>query len=263
MEFLKKHYEKILLGVVLLAVAVAAGFLPIKITSEKQKLTDLNSQRRNPKAAPLTNLDLTISDKAIARMSAATPLDFGPPNKLFNPMPWQQTRDVPPKLIPGTKVGPAAVMVTNITPLYLQITLDQVTVSDSGPKYVIGVEKQAAANPRDRTKKEAYCRVGDKNDTFKLLEIKGPADNPTNVVVELNDTGENAVVSKDPPFKRVDGYLADLRYAPENKPWPARRVGNTLSFNGEDYKIVTITKNEVVLLAPNQKKWTIKSSTPP
>ena len=66
MEFLKKHYEKILLGVVLLAVAVAAGFLPIKITSEKQKLTDLNLQKKNPKAAPLTNLDLTISDKAIA-----------------------------------------------------------------------------------------------------------------------------------------------------------------------------------------------------
>src|SRR6185369_83468 len=197
MDFLKKHYEKILLGVVLLGLAVAVGFLPIKITSEKQKLNDLSNARRSPKVAPLTNLDLTVSEKALKRMAVPALVDFSAPNKLFNPMPWQQTKDTPPKLIPGTKLGPVAAVVTNITPLYLRLTLDSVTVSDAGPKYVIGVEKQAAANTRDRTKKQNYCRVGDKNETFKLLEVRGPQDNPTNVLVELNDTGEKASVAKD------------------------------------------------------------------
>jgi len=258
MDFLKKHYEKLLLGIVLLLVAVAVGFLPIKINSEKQKLKDLSTQRRNPKVQPLTNLDMTLPDEALKLMATPKRYDLGPPNKLFNPMPWQQTRDNPPRLIPGVKVGPVAAVVTNITPLYLRLTLDSVTVSDSGTKYVIGVEKQAATNAKDRPKKQAYCKVGDKNETFKLIEVKGAPENPTNVVVELNDAGEHAVVAKDPPFKRVDGYMADLKYPPENKNWPARRVGSSLSFNGEDYKIVSITQNEVILLAPNKKKWTIK-----
>jgi hypothetical protein len=53
--------------------------------------------------------------------------------------------------------------------------------------------------------------------------------------------------------------MVDLKYAPENKSWINRRVGASLSFNGEDYNIVAITENEVVLSAKsNQKKWTIK-----
>jgi len=262
MDFLKKHYEKILLGVVLLGLAVAVGYLPIKITSEKQKLTDLSNARRSPKVAPLTNIDVTLPEMALKRMAAPALIDFSAPNKLFNPMPWQQTKDVPPKLIPGTKLGPVAAVVTNITPLYLRLTLDSITVSDAGPKYVIGVEKQAALNQRDRPKKQNYCRVGDKNDTFKLLEVKGPLDNPTNVIVELNDTGEKAAVAKDPAFKRVDGFTADLKYPPENKAWMGRRIGDSLPFNAESYKIVAITETEVILLAPNRKKWTITNSTP-
>jgi hypothetical protein len=52
-----------------------------------------------------------------------------------------------------------------------------------------------------------------------------------------------------------------LKYAPETKTWTNRRVGASLSLNGEDYNIVAITENEVVLSAKsNQKKWTIKYS---
>ena len=81
------------------------------------------------------------------------------------------------------------------------------------------------------------------------------------VVLELNDTGQRVTVTKEQPFRRVDGYMVDLKYAPENKTWTNRRVGASLSFNGEEYNIVAITENEVVLSAKsNQKKWTIKYS---
>ena len=71
--------------------------------------------------------------------------------------------------------------------------------------------------------------------------------------------GSGVTVTKDQPFRRVDGYMVDLKYAPESKVWTTRRVGAALSFNGEDYNIVAITENEVVLSAKsNQKKWTIK-----
>ena len=261
MDFLKKHYEKALLGLVLLGLAVAVVFLLFKVGNDKQALEDKSGQLLTPKVPPLTNLDMSVPEQALKRLATPAVFDFGAPNRLLNPMPWQQTPDK--RLIRSDKVGPTALVVTNITPLYLRLTLDSVTVSDSGPRYFIGIEKQAI-----KSKKQAYCTLNppSKNDTFTMLEVKGKADDPAQVkvVVQLNDTGERAVISTNQPFQRVEAYTADLRYPPENKPpWLARRIGATLAFNGEEYKIVAINQNEVVLAAPNQKKWTIKASATP
>ena len=70
MDFLKKHYEKVLLGVVLLGLAVAVAFLPFKIASEKQKLEDMRNQLIHPKVKELTNLNLTLPDTVLKRMAA-------------------------------------------------------------------------------------------------------------------------------------------------------------------------------------------------
>src|ERR1043166_4470876 len=138
MDFLKKHYEKLLLGIVLIGLAVAVAVLPFFISSEQQKLRDITSVVLNPKVTPLTNLNLTASEQALQRIGTPAAIDFGPPNRLFNPMPWQKAADG--KLIAGTRVGPTSLVVTNITPLYLRLTLDKVDagIPDSGPKYVIG-----------------------------------------------------------------------------------------------------------------------------
>jgi hypothetical protein len=98
-----------------------------------------------------------------------------------------------------------------------------------------------------------------------LRSVKeNPADGFTNVVLELADTGLKVEVGKDKPYERIDGYMVDLKYPPENKTFPSgRRVGAMLSFNGEDYKIVDIKENELVLSAPNSKKWSVKISASP
>jgi hypothetical protein len=264
MDFLKKNYEKVLLGVVLLGLAVAAAFLPFKIASEKQKLEDMRNTLIHPNVKPLTNLDLTVPDGVLKRMATPALIDFSSPNKLFNPMPWQKTVDGRLIRADATNVGPNAVTITKMTPLYLTLRLNEVTMLDTGARCKIGVENETAVSLKDR-KKEKYCKLGDKNEVFTLREVKGAADNPTNatVVLELNDTRQRVEVSKDQPFRRIDGYMVDLKYAPESKTWTSRRagVGLPLSFNGEDYNIVAITENEVVLSAKsNQKKWTIKYS---
>jgi hypothetical protein len=265
MDFLKKHYEKILLGVVLVGLAVAVAFLPFKIASEKQRLEDLRNTLIHPKVKPLTNLDLTVSESALKLMATPAPVEFSPPNKLFNPMPWQQTRDTPPRLIRSDKAGPTAAVVTNITPLYLRITFDSVNLgADGSAKYVIGVQKEASPVASQRNKKQSYLKLNDKNETFTISAVNGAPENPTNVVLTLNDTGDSVAITKDLAFKRVDGYMADIRYDPERKSWSKQRVGSSLSFNGEDYIIVAITQNEVVLSAKsNQKKWTIKPNASP
>jgi hypothetical protein len=263
MDFLKKHYEKIILGVVLIGLAVAVAVLPFFISSEKEKLDQMKSAVLHPKVKPLTNLDLTLPEQTLKRLASPAVIDFGPPNRLFNPMPWQKAADN--RLIARESVGPSRVVVTNITPLYLVLTLDSVNLSDAGPKYVIGIEKQAAASAGQRNKRQSLCSTNPptKNDTFTMLEVKGKPDEPSQIVVQLNDTGEKAVITKEQPFRRVDGYMADLHYDLEKKVWHNRRANSPppLTFNGEEYNIVAINQNEVVLSAKvNGKKWAVKAN---
>ena len=262
MDFLKKNYEKVLLGVVLLGLAVAVAFLPFKIASEKQKLADLRNQLIHPNVKPLTNLDLAGPESLLQKMAAPAVVDFSVPNKLFNPMPWRKAADGALIKVNATNIGPNALLITNRKELCLVITLDDVTVTEAGGRYRVGVKKEASSNPKEWAKTQKYCKLGDKNDTFAVREAKAAPDNPANVTLtlELNDTGDRVKVSKEQPFKRVDGYTVDVKYPPENTSFPpGRRKGATLSFNGEDYSIVDITENEVVLLAKsNEKKWTVK-----
>ncbi len=266
MDFLKKNYEKVLLSVVLLGLVVAVGYLPVKIASEKQKLEDMRISLM-PKAKPLPPLDMVTQDMTLKVMADAPVINFSDPNRLFNPMLWQKAADGKLLKANSANIGPNALQVTKRTELYLKLTLDNVAVVDTNTtKYVIGTERQAAAAAKDRTHKQTYCTIGTKADVYTMRAVEGAtADNPTNVtvVLELNDTGERVKVNKEKPYQRIDGYTVDLKYPPENKTFPAgRRVNDKLSFNGEDYKIVDISENEIVLLAlSNQKKWPVKYTT--
>ena len=78
------------------------------------------------------------------------------------------------------------------------------------------------------------------------------------MILQLADTGETVSLSKTKPFRRVDAYMADLKYDPEGRSWAGQRVGDDLKFAGDDYIIVDINQNEVVLSAKsNQKKTTL------
>jgi len=266
MDFLRKHYEKLILGLVLLGLGVAVAFLPFKISSEREALSALTTMIIKKPVKPLTNLDLTISENALKRMGVAAFVDFSTSNKLFNPIPWMQTKDSPPRLIPSNKAGPNLTVITNITPLYLRLSLDGVNLSaDSNTAvYVIGVVKEGSPKLADRTKKTTYCRINEKKDKegIILTQANGSLENPTNVVLELLDTGEKVTLTKEIGYKRIDGYAADVLYPPEHlPPWKNKRVGDLLKFNNEEYKIVAINPTELILSAnSNQKKWTIKSN---
>ena len=261
MDFLKKHYEKIILGIVLMGLLVAVGFIPVKIGSERQELEAKRERLIPHSVKPLSNLDLTMSEAALKRVSTQIVLDLGSVHRLFNAMPWQRGANGQLIKYDDSHIGPKAVTITKLTPLYLLISLDQVNTSDTGARYVIGVEKQAATMPSQRNKKGYYCKLNDKNEVFTLRKVDGPADNPTKLTLELNDTGEAVAITKEQPFKRIDGHMADLKYGPENKTWANKRIGAALSFNNEEYNIVAISENEVVLSAKsNQKKWPILAS---
>jgi hypothetical protein len=260
MQFLKKNYEKVLLGLVLFGLVVAVGFLPFRITSEKETLADLRQKRFDFPVKPLPALDTNRYERVLKRVGTPIDLDLSGTNRLLNPVRWLKSPEGPIKVPAG---GPFKLEITKITPLYLIITLDNVNVSESGARYVMTVEQQAAPKPSQRNRRIYYVSVGDKKDLFTLREAKGPPDNPTALVLDLSDSGERVSLSREKPFQRVDGYTADLRYPPESKTFPARRVGDRVPMREEAYNIVAITENEVVLSAPNGKKYTIRYNAAP
>jgi hypothetical protein len=263
MDFVKKHYEKILLGFVLLGLVGALVFLPFMIARDQQQLREWSYGFVHPKAMPLPMLDLGRETNALERLQSPYKLDFSTTNKLFNSVPWQRTPDgVLHKISAGNEVSLAAV--TKITPLYLILTLDSIETNEFGARYGISMERQAALLPAQRVKKPHFASVGEpvgeKNSGFVIKEVSGsPADpGALKLMVQLADTGETVAVSKDKPFRRVDGYTADLKYEPDKKTWQGQRLYANLKFAADDYIIVAIDQNSVVLSArSNQKKTTL------
>lgn len=268
MDFVKKHYEKILLTVVLLGLVGALVFLPFMIGSDQQKVREMTDVVLSPKVLPLPALDLTRQTNTFGRLQSPYSLDFSTTNKLFNPLQWQKKPNgdlIPVK--PGL-VGPEAAAITRIAPLYLIITLDaidtnSIATNEMTARFVMSVERQAAAVPGQRGKRQHYASVGEKIDAFTIRSVKGSLENPAQLelTLQLADTGEQATVSKDKPFRRVDGYSVDLKYDPEGKKWQAQRLNAVLKFYGDDYIIVAINQDSVILLArSNQKKTTLTYS---
>ncbi len=261
MDILKKHYEKIILGGVLLILVVSAALLPVMIGSERTSLEEQSNQIIRTVPKPLDPLNLSTQQMVFQQLQAGLTLDLADAHKLFNPVFWQKTpdgRNV--KIVTGDETGPQALSVTKSTPLYLTISLDSVSPGDATTpaRYIIGVEREADPVASKRRKKQYYATVGNKNDAFLLRKVNGPPDNPTGLVLELTEGGDEAIISKDKPFQRVDGYAVDLKYDLEKKTWNNERVGSQLRFGNEDYIIVAITKSEVVVLAKsNQKKTPI------
>jgi len=255
MEMLKKHYEKIILGGVLLVLAVGAASLPVMIGNER---ADLNEKaavlRQNPKS--LDPLDFSTQQVAVAELRVAPLLDFSATNKVFNPVLWQKTPDGQIiKVATGDETGPKALVVTKSTPLYLTMSLDGVNLTEASPRYTITVQDESAAERSKRSKKPYIATLNNKNDVFTIREINGPPDNPE-LVLELADGSGNISLKKGEPFTRVEGYMVDMKYPLENRTaWSGLRLGDKLTFGGETYNIVAITKTEVVVSAKsNQKK---------
>ena len=147
MDFLKKHYEKIILSLVLLGLVGALVFLPVLISIDQQKLDDMKNAVLVKSPKPLPFLDMSQFDNVLGRLNSPVGYDFSTTNKLFNPMQWQITVDKKMiKIKNGSEIGAEAVVITKIAPLYFVLTLDSVITNALGapPRYVIDVERPAA-----------------------------------------------------------------------------------------------------------------------
>jgi len=264
MQFLKKNYEKILLAVVVLAALGVVAFLPIIVSQQKQKLVDLENgvTRKFTKGEP--PVDLSADDTLLKRPESPVTLNLATPHKIFNPVRWQMK--------PGGQIIPnpagkevEVLQLTNTSPLYEIYSLVSVSVTAGLPThYGIGIAHETGATPSQRLPKVTYVAMNQTTNNFTVVAAEGPEEEPTSVTLLLSDTHQRVTISKEKPYKRVEGYMADLVYPPENKVFLNRRRtdASPICFAGECYKIVDIEESQVVLLQQsNQKQW-IKELNP-
>jgi hypothetical protein len=260
---LKRHYEKAILALALLGLIGAVVYLNNLKAAENEKIENYNRSIGRRKVKPVQSADVTALTGALAQSTNPPSHNFSPPHNLLNPVKWQRRSDgTLLKVETGKEIGPNALTIARIAPLNLIITLEQA----AGNGFNMGVTQEGATNVLLRRKYVSYVSTNSPTDrvhstkVFTLREVNRNAQ-PPEAAIELAD-GTRVTVSTNKPFTRIVGYKVDLKYPPEpNRNFNDRRVGDPLTLAGEDYNIVAITTNEVVVSArSNDRRTTIRNN---
>jgi hypothetical protein len=252
MEFLKKHYEKIVLCLVLLGLAAAAVWMRMAIERVHGSMGPApeaprrDTPRRGKATASSTTmppLDLSSNEATLAQMTNLPSFTLSGDHNLFNSVTWKRKSDG--TLLKIVKTGPDALVVTNITKLYTVIAYDHASGNGSGV-YVMAIQQHSDPQHPKRPVTE-YAKKDEKmkSGLYIIRDIKGDADDPSELDLELPATGETVAVAKDKPYEWVDSCVADLRYENESKTLSKVHVNDFITLDGEQYKIVEITTNAV------------------
>lgn len=259
MDFLKKHYEKLILSVVLLGLAIVAAFLPMKVNQEKEKEDQRKSELINPKIVPLAPVDLSTNQKVLAKVKAPINFDIAGRHNLFNPVTWvQKPNGEFIKVQTGNEIGIGALEVTAINPLQLVLTIDEVlpTAGAGGAteyKYQIGLLREGAGSKMAR----AMSKGGSDRNIGTLKDVLGPPENPTGLVITLPNRTQ-VTISKEKPYTEIIGYSADLFYEPSRFSRKGAKKGDPLLLGTEAYTIHNIEKDVVTFQAKSNQKTTQK-----
>jgi hypothetical protein len=262
-EVCRQHYEKLLLILALIVLAGAVAYLYMENEKEKEKIKEFFTDVKRTKVSPVQPANLTNFNASLATLQNPPSLDFGLPHYLLNPVKWKETPQL--DLIKEAKGTESLDLleVTSIIPLNFTIAFER----KAGPGFWINITNEVIAGGAGRRIAQFATLNATNTKVFILRDIKGPPppEDPAQeeewvkqaeFVLELKDSGERVAIAKDKPFVRAEAYQADLRYPPDNKTFLKQRVGAPLSFGGEEYRIVAINQNEIVLLGANDKKHT-------
>src|ERR1051325_2540685 len=257
MEFLKKHYEKLILSVVLLGLAVVAATLPMQVNKEKESEENRKQSLIGAKVTPLAPVDLNTNQTILEKVKKPIKFDIAGKHNLFNPVPWVEKPNGELVKIQGGNMGISALQVTAINPLHMIMSFDEVipTAGANGTnefKYQVTVIREGAASggKQGRAMSVGLSAAG----IGTLKEVQGTADNPTGLVMELPDR-TRVTISKDKPFAKIIGYAADLvcELPPVTK--KGAKVGDQVQIPPDVYIINAIDTNSVVLRDRRQKQF--------
>lgn len=256
MEFLKQHYEKVVLGVVLLALAGVAIWLPMKIKSDQDEVKAIVDQyKAEPSRKAVDPVDLAKVEQIREQTKTPPQADFSGKHNLFNSVRWIKTPEGTLEKVDEDTIGARRVVIDAIKPLQFTVEFEQ--LAGTGAGYNFRVTDESADRAADRRPKRVYSSMqAQKNDAFTLLSVNGPENDPLTFDIKINDTEEVIVVSKTKPYTATNGYAADLSYALEKKTWKDARVKQPLVFANDTNIVVDINPSEVILRAVSNEKTT-------
>jgi hypothetical protein len=254
MQFLKAHYEKIILSVVLIGLAALAALMPLRVAKERELQEAREGDITKRPVKEYQPIDLTTNATVLSRLEQPLRLKFAGDHNIFNPVRWQKRPDG--GVIKVSEAGANALEVAEIRPLKLSLAFDEVAGTPADVKYQLSYLNEAQRGGRATPR---VAGVKDRNNMFMIDEVIGETNNPTALKVIIVGVGDKEPVTIEPgkPYERIVGYTADLRYPPEDKLFKDLKVKAEFTIGGETYNIVAITENEVVLSAKSNKKQTV------
>lgn len=256
MDFLKRHYEKVILSIVLLLLAVAAALLPIQVAKVNKNIDD---DIRFVPPKEFEPLDIVTNIVTLNRAQREIDVKLsGNEHNFFNPVGWVKSKDGDLLKDPSYgRRGPEALVVTEIEPLYLSVRYDRLVQDGGEIKYYFGVTREADKKKSNRRLVTRAIRAREKNDIFILREVEGDPLKPEGFVIDLLADNREIQVSSTEPYSEVAGYMASLIYPPENgKKFNDKREGDKITIAKKSYEIVVVQKNEVVVKDEKTTKQT-------
>lgn len=265
----KQNFEKVLLVTVVLTLALAVVLLYWLSGEEQSRAENVRRdwKTRKTKEPPAVNIESYRTALEMAKNPPA--VDLGLPHKLFNPVKWMKGGEG--RLLvdrSGKAVGPEALKIDAIRPL--NRTLRVVSVSPEG--YLTEILFEASDRPADRRPRQFTMKVDEKvrlsggtarnPNQLWLKSVKGKPEDPDEFLFEITESKEQITVSKSQPSVRPEAYVADMNYPAENRQFKNLRRDSSIAFGGEEYKIVDISENEVVVSNRlNDKKTRLKRTS--
>lgn len=259
MDFLKKNYEKVILSLVLLGLLAATLQLLFQISSERQRLEELTQMDVSRENKELQPFDLSTNETVLRRLRRPDPVILSGDHNLFNPVKWTRRSESVRKETAVLEGAPALV-IDGLKPLKTIISYEGTSPMGKDVAHSFRVTREADRERSNRLPKmyQTLPIPGMQNEVFVLRELRPDSKNPTEFVLELRDDKSVVVVSKEKPYEAVAGYLADLKYPPENLSFVGKRVDEKLTFGGDTNNIVAITSTNVTVEAlSNRKRTTI------
>jgi len=258
LTFLKKHYEKVLLSMVLAALAAAAILLLLGVATERARITTTRETSADPGSRALPVLDLSTNETLISRLNRPDSVQLDGDHNLFNPVTWKERADGNlVKIVTGNEVGAGALQITRAAPLMLRVSYEGSAARGSESSHKFKVTREAHRQARKRSPQtREVIGAGARNDVFILREFRPSKEDPQEFVLEMIDEDTSVTVGRNAPYEGVAGYTVDLSYLPDKQVFLNKRVGDKLAFAGDTHAIVAVEESSVTVEAESNKKRT-------
>jgi hypothetical protein len=254
-QLCRQHYEKIILSVALLLLAGAVIYLFNESKTQAGKIREIPIGYEKKKVNPVQPVELSGFLAVLKQAEKPFVLDFSGPHNLFNPVQWRINKGSTTwiKVVSPDLVGPQAMRIIEIRPVHLSVAFGQAVSSGTGEQLVVNgywmfVTNEMAAIPKLRINR-LFMSVNatNKDAPFILREAKGSAQEPEQFAAEFKEAGEKFSFAPAKPYFKIIGNEANLRYPASTNTTGFVRKGAPLDIDGQPYKVVDITPNEVVL----------------